>query len=119
MHLCRGFYLFVATKFRLPPGFKFDVCVVLDLPVEEAFENVKRRDGELCRIEGLDRQVFEKARWAYMNKDTVLQYANHYVPIYMHDVIQNDLSSSVARDLAEFLIRDYENERPNANSHAG
>ena len=111
----------VETLFDLTygPGFKFDTCIVLDLPVADAFENVKRRDGELCRIEGLDRQVFEDARWAYMNRDLILKYSNHYLPIPMADVFKNDLSSAVAKDLAEFLIRDYENERPSANSHAG
>ena len=111
----------VETLFDLTygPGFKFDTCIVLDLPVDEAFENMKRRDGELCRIEGLDRQVFEDARWAYMNRDLILKYSNHYLPIPMADVFKNDLSSAVAKDLAEFLIRDYENERPSANSNAG
>ena len=51
--------------------------------------------------------------------EEMFKYHGHYLPIPMADVFKNDLSSAVAKDLAEFLIRDYENERPGALSNAG
>jgi len=102
----RGHLSDIEQLFRLTYGdqFKFHACFVLDVGVEFGLNNSKRRGGEQCRIEALDKEIFERARLAFNDQEMMSKYCDNYAKIDMEETIANNDSDELAAWMGWFAI---------------